>query len=72
MTPLIGAKITAYAISCTIHEVTLFSLKGNYWNRNSNTKKELLRSMIINFKENKKGAMNKITAFLKGLCQDSP
>ena len=33
ITPLIGAKITAYAISCTIHEVTLFSLKGNYWNR---------------------------------------
>ena len=64
MTPLIGTKITAYAISCTIHEVTLFSLKGNYWNRNSNTKKELLRSMIINFKENKKGAMNKITTFL--------
>ena len=30
MTPLIGAKITAYAISCTIQEVTLFSLKGNY------------------------------------------
>ena len=27
MTPLIGAKITAYAISCTIQEVTLFSLK---------------------------------------------
>ena len=38
MTPLIGAKITAYAISCTIQEVALFSLKGNYWNRNSNTK----------------------------------
>ena len=54
MTPLIGTKITAYAVSCTIHEVTLFSLKGNYWNRNSNTKKELLRSKIINFKENKK------------------
>ena len=64
MTPLIGTKITAYAISCTIQEVTLFSLKGNYWNRNSNTKKELLRSMIVNFKENKKRAMNKITAFL--------
>ena len=64
MTPLIGTKITAYAISCTIHEVTLFSLKGNCWNRNSNPKKELLRSMIINFKENKKGAMNKITTFL--------
>ena len=47
MTPLIGAKITAYAISCTIQEVALFSLKENYWNRNSN-KKELLRSMIIN------------------------
>ena len=30
MTPLIGTKITAYAISGTIHEVTLFSLKGNY------------------------------------------
>ena len=55
MTPLIGAKITAYAISRTIHEVTLFSLKGYYWKRNSNTKKELLRSMIINFKENRKG-----------------
>ena len=39
MTPLIGAKITAYAISCTIQEVALFSLKGNYWNRNSNTKR---------------------------------
>ena len=64
MTPLNGTKITAYAISCTIHDVTLFSLKGNYWNRKSNTKKELLRSMIINFKESKKGAMNKITAFL--------
>ena len=63
MTLLIGAKITAYAISCTIHEDTLFSLKGNYWNRNTKTKKELLRSMIINFKENKKGAMNKITTF---------
>ena len=64
MTPLIGTKITAYAISCTIHKVTLFSLKGNYWNRYSNTKKELLRSMIINFKENRKGAMNKTTTFL--------
>ena len=64
MTPLIGAKNTACAISCTIHEVNLFSLKGNYWNRNSNTKRELLRSMIINFKENKKGAMNKITTLL--------
>ena len=28
------------------------------------TPKKLLRSMIINFKENKKGAMNKITTFL--------
>ena len=64
MTPLIGAKITAYAISRTIHEVTLFSLKGYYWKRNSNTKKELLRSMIINFKEKRKGAMNKTTTFL--------
>ena len=64
MTPLIGANITAYAISCTIHEVTLFSLKGNYWNRNSNTKRIFPRSMIINFKENKKGAMDKITTFL--------
>ena len=60
VTPLIDAKITAYAISCTIQEVALFSLKGNFWNRNSNTKKELLRYMIINFKENKKEAMNKI------------
>ena len=58
--PLIGTKITAYAISCTIHEVTLFSLKGNY----RNTKKETLWYMIINFKENKKEAMNKITTFL--------
>ena len=64
MTPLIGTKITAYAISCTIHEVTLFSLKGNFWNRNSNTKKETLWYMIINFKENKKEAINKITTFL--------
>ena len=39
MTPLIGPKIMAYAISCTIHEVTLFGFKRNYWNRNSNTKK---------------------------------
>ena len=39
MTPLIGAKTTAYAISCTIQEVGLFRLKGNYWNRNSNTKR---------------------------------
>ena len=35
MTPLIGAKTTAYTISCTIQEVVLFSLKENYWNRNS-------------------------------------
>ena len=28
MTPLTGAKITAYAISCTIQEVALLSLKG--------------------------------------------
>ena len=39
MTPLTGAKITVYAISCTLHEVTSFSLKGNYWNRNSNTER---------------------------------
>ena len=39
MTPLIGTTITAYAISSTIHEVSLFGLKGNYWNRNSNTKR---------------------------------
>ena len=39
MTPLIGAKIMAYAISCTIQEVALLGLKGNYWNRNSNAKK---------------------------------
>ena len=64
MIPWLHLKITAYAISCNINEVTLFSLKGNCWNRNSNPKKELLRSMIINFKENKKGAMNKITTFL--------
>ena len=28
--------------------------------------------MIINFKENKKGAMNKITAFLKGCVKTAP
>ena len=39
MKPVIGARITAYALSCTIHEVTLFSLKGNYWNRSNNTKR---------------------------------
>ena len=44
MTPLIGTKITAYAISCTIQEVALFSLKGNYWNRNSNTKRNCFGS----------------------------
>ena len=55
MTPLIGTKITAYAVCRTIHEVTLFSLKGNYWKRNSNTKRELLRSMIIYFKGQERG-----------------
>ena len=39
MTPLIGAKTTAYTISCTIQEVALFSLKENYWNRNSKTER---------------------------------
>lgn len=38
MTPLIGAKVT-YAINCTVYEVTLFSFKENYWNRNKNTKR---------------------------------
>ena len=38
MTALIGAKVT-YAISCTVYEVTIFILKGNYWNRNSNPKR---------------------------------
>ena len=47
MTPLIGAKITVYAISCTVHEVTLFSLKGNYWNRNSNEKINCFGRLLV-------------------------
>ena len=65
MTPLIGAKITAYAISCTIQEVALFSLKGNYWNRNSKTERNCFGPWLLtDVKENKKRAMNKITTFL--------
>ena len=65
MTILIGAKITAYAISCTMQEVALFRLKGNYWNRNSYTKRNCFGpGLLTDFKENKKGAMNKIATFL--------
>ena len=50
MTPLISAKVT-YAINCTVSEVTLFTFKENYWNRNKNTKRNCFSPCLINFNE---------------------
>ena len=40
----------------TVYEVTLFSLKGKYWNRNSNTKKKLPLSVMILLLTNQESA----------------